>query len=169
MNSLKQMTLFIAIALPVVLVISFILIPADNSIRMAPLPDDPNFLMLAQGSSYDESSKKILNNTVFKIPIDECDKQPTWDPATQELPVPLSELEKNAFKNALGPDEKTWAAWKVTNVEFSRFGWSGLDQEKARENRWSCELTLTNQDPDHYNFKTACMLLDGTYVPPQPR
>ena len=138
-----------------------------NSIQYSLPPVDPGFTVLTMGSSYDVSTNKSLR-TVFEIPIDQVAKQPVWDPTTQELPVPLSALEKIAFKNSLGPDATAWAMWKVTNVTFQRVGWTGPAEEKAREDRWFCELTLTNQDPAHYIYKTACLLLDGTYVPPKP-
>jgi hypothetical protein len=170
MNSLKQMAAVTGIAVLLVVLAAFLWSGTlkDTSFHIAQIPDEPGMLVVALGSSYDEPSKKDLQ-TVFRIPVGDCDKQPTWNPAAEELPIPLSELQKIAFKKSLGSDEKAWATWKVTNVEFKRFGWAGLDQEKARENRWSCELTLTNQDPDHYDYKTVCMLLDGTCVPPKPR
>ncbi len=171
MNSFRKMPLGVAITPAFVMGFIFIIFSLDRAKTnnmVPPLPPvDPNFMVVAMGSSYDPSSHKI-SSTFFEIPIEEGLKQPTWNPATQDLPLPLSELKKIALKNSLGSDEKGWASWKVTNVEFSRLSWSGLDQAKAHEDRWACEFTLTNQDAAHYDFKTACLLLDGTYVPSKP-
>jgi hypothetical protein len=171
MNSFKKMSFMTGIAPTVAAGFLFLFIyeaqwgtPARFPVVSAP----PGAMVVAMGDSYDPASNKIAS-TVFQIPVSVGERQPRWDPATQDLPVPLDQLEKIAFKNALGADETTWVSWKVTNVEFKRLGFSGMEEEKAREDRWSCVLTLTNQDPAHYDFKTVCLLLDGTYVPAQPQ
>ncbi len=133
-----------------------------------PIEAEPGDAVVATGTEYDEISNKS-KKVVFEIPAADCAKQPIWDPATQDLATPMNLLQRIAFRNCLGADESAWTTWKVTNVAFARLGYTETQGAKVLENRWSCVMTLTNQDPAHYDYKTACVLLDGTYVAPTPR
>jgi hypothetical protein len=169
MKSLQKMTVGLGIAVFVIaaIVILWSSTLTGSSLQISPVADLPGMVTVTMGLNYDPATGKMAK-TVFRIPIEEALKQPTWNPATDEPPMPLSELKKIAFKNSLGSDETAWATWKVTNVEFSRLSGNELGQEKDRQDRWACEMTLTNQDPAHYDFKTVCILLDGTFVPAKP-
>jgi len=161
--------LFTWIGLAAIVIITAIVVWTSletNPRLVVPIVAEPGYAVVATGTAYDEitNSSKLL---VFEIPAADCAKQQIWDPATQELPTPMNELQRIAFQNCLGSDELTWATWKATNVTFERLGYTETQETKVLDNRWSCVMTLTNQDPAHYDYKTACVLLDGTYVAPQ--
>jgi len=165
MNAVKLIGIWMAGILGFAVIVALALAP-PSSIHYTPTEPDPGFMIVGLGETFDSTNQ--VTTTRFEIPLTAVALQPTWDPAAQELPVPLEKLETIARQNMFGPDEKTWSTWKVTNVVFAKFGFAGDAEQKARADRWSCQMTLTSQDPQQRGSKTACVLLDGTYVPPRP-
>lgn len=128
----------------------------------------PGQILLGFGWDNDSASKQD-RQTFFLLPESDCAAQPQWNPV-QPLPKPMPELEQVAFRATFGADPETWKNWKVTNIEFKRFPMSwpqGQPPPADRVDRWSCQLTVTNQDPEHYASKIVCVLLDGTVIAPK--
>lgn len=169
MSSRVKVWLFVGLIF--IVVISLATAPRNSSKVRLVEQDYPGQVVLGFGCSYDNRTQQ-QKEVVFAIAPELCGAQPKWDPATQPPPKPLPELEKAAFEFVFGTDSELGKTWKVTNIEFKRFPMSwqpGAPPPEDRVDRWCCLLTLTNQDAEHYAYKTVCVLLDSMCVPPKPK